>query len=83
MEARLAAPSYRGERGFPVYFARDALKEVLPTLRGDAGAREYIEAHAEDMVTLPTDDPGCIEDADRPEDLARLDERSAPCDTSG
>ena len=54
--AAIAAPSYRGERGHPVGFAR-AFYEELSTLKGDAGARELdtvqhaVSAEAAAMMT--------------------------------
>jgi CTP:molybdopterin cytidylyltransferase MocA len=68
--ARIAAPVYRGTRGFPVYLARSCFREVVATLVGDAGARGYLAAHAGDISSMEVDDAGCVVDIDRPEDLA-------------
>jgi molybdenum cofactor cytidylyltransferase len=66
--ALIAAPSYRGERGHPVGFARRFLDE-LSALRGDAGAREILKAHPDGIVLCEVDDPGVLRDIDEPSDL--------------
>lgn len=66
---KIAAPTYRGTRGFPVYFHRSCLLDLLPTLTGDIGARRYLETHHDDLVLIPVDDPGVARDIDTPEDL--------------
>jgi CTP:molybdopterin cytidylyltransferase MocA len=66
---RILAPIYRGKRGFPVYLDCSCCEELLPTLVGETGAREYIASHLDDLVLVEVDDPGCVWDIDRPEDL--------------
>lgn len=66
--AAIAAPSYRGQRGHPVGFARRFLDE-LSALRGDAGAREILSAHPRDIMLYEVEDPGVLRDIDRPSDL--------------
>ncbi len=66
--ALIAAPSYRGERGHPVGFARRFYEE-LSQLQGDQGARELLERHADWVTLYDTDDPGILRDIDRPSDL--------------
>jgi molybdenum cofactor cytidylyltransferase len=66
--AAIAAPSYRGERGHPVGFARRFLDE-LSVLRGDAGAREILKAHPDWITLYEVDDPGVLRDIDAPSDL--------------
>ncbi len=73
--ARIAAPSYRGQRGFPVYLHHSCVKELLPTLGGEVGARRYISKHTEELVLVEVDDPGAIRDIDRPQDLCREEEK--------
>jgi len=86
--ARLAAPVYRGQRGFPVFVARSLFEELEAALEGDAGARKLLERHADDLILVPVEDPGCILDVDRPEDLEALvltmerAERRSSCATS-
>jgi len=71
--AKIAAPVHRGIRGFPVYFDRACVADLTPLLIGDRGARDYITTHAEDLVRVEVDDPGCILDLDTPADLARVE----------
>jgi len=66
--AAIAAPSYRGERGHPVGFARRFFDE-LSALRGDAGAREILKAHPDWITLYEVDDPGVLRDIDEPSDL--------------
>jgi len=68
--ATIAAPTYRGTRGFPVFFSRSCFSELRDSLSGDAGGRAYIEAHRDHLAAIPVDDPGCVYDIDRPGDLA-------------
>ena len=64
--ASLVACAYRGQRGHPVGFS-DAWLTQLMVLEGDQGARAILGQH---HVTLcDVDDPGVIQDIDRPEDL--------------
>jgi molybdenum cofactor cytidylyltransferase len=66
--AAIAAPSYRGERGHPVGFARSFFDE-LSALRGDAGARELLKQHPDQVTLCEVDDSGVLRDIDRPSDL--------------
>ena len=68
--ARIAAPTYRGQRGFPVFFRRSCFAELRGSLGGDAGGLGYIDAHRDDLTDVPVGDPGSVHDIDRPEDLA-------------
>ncbi|HKW36237.1 MAG TPA: nucleotidyltransferase family protein [Burkholderiales bacterium] len=66
--AAIAAPTYRGERGHPVGFARRFLDE-LSALRGDAGARDLLKRRADWVTLYEVDDPGVLRDIDEPSDL--------------
>ncbi|HET7765795.1 MAG TPA: nucleotidyltransferase family protein [Burkholderiales bacterium] len=66
--AEIAAPLYRGQRGHPVGFARRFLEDLL-SLRGDAGAREILNAHSDRIMLCEVDDPGVLRDVDEPSDL--------------
>jgi molybdenum cofactor cytidylyltransferase len=66
--AVIAAPSFRGERGHPVGFARRFLDE-LSALRGDAGAREILKQHPDWITLYDVDDPAVLRDIDEPSDL--------------
>ena len=66
--AQIAAPLYHGERGHPVGFARRFLDDLL-SLRGDAGARDILDAHRDRVTLCEVDDPGVLRDVDEPSDL--------------
>ena len=66
--ARPIAPSYQGQRGFPVYLP-PTLRPRLLSLAGDRGAREIL---AGDCDLIPWADPGVVFDVDEDADLARL-----------
>jgi len=66
--AAIAAPTFRGERGHPVGFARRFLDE-LSALRGDAGARDILKAHPDWITLYEVDDPGVLRDIDELSDL--------------
>ncbi len=61
---RPVAPSYRGQRGFPVYLP-SSLRSALLELKGDVGARFLLE----ECELIPWEDPGVVVDIDRPEDV--------------
>jgi len=67
--AKIVAPICSGVRGFPVYLDTGCREELLPTLQGEIGARNYISQHEDDLVLVEVDDPGAIIDIDRPEDV--------------
>jgi molybdenum cofactor cytidylyltransferase len=69
--ARIAVPVWNGQRGHPVGFAASYRDELL-ALSGDSGARALLERHAGEVVRVPMDDPGIVEDVDTPEDAARI-----------
>jgi molybdenum cofactor cytidylyltransferase len=69
--ARIAVPVWDGRRGHPVGFSASCRDELL-ALRGDSGARALLERHAADVVRVPVDDPGVVQDVDTLEDAARL-----------
>ncbi|MCS7240175.1 MAG: nucleotidyltransferase family protein [Candidatus Bipolaricaulota bacterium] len=58
------APSYQGQRGFPVYLPPSFRAQLL-RLRGDKGARDLLK----ECELVPSADPGVIWDVDQPEDL--------------
>jgi molybdenum cofactor cytidylyltransferase len=65
----ILVPAYMGRRGHPVIFGSGHWP-ALGALTGDQGARQILEAHQEQRVTLALDDPGILLDVDTPEDLA-------------
>jgi len=72
--ARIALPVCNGQRGHPVGFAASCRDELL-ALSGDSGARALLERHAAEVVRVPVDDPGIVEDVDTLEDAARIRDR--------
>ncbi len=75
--ARIAAPQFGDTRGFPVYFSRSCFGPLRAELAGDVGARAFIDAHRDLLRLVPVEDPGCVRDLDRPEDLAVTEGRAA------
>ncbi|WP_298609077.1 nucleotidyltransferase family protein [uncultured Thiothrix sp.] len=69
--ALIAAPTYEGKRGHPVGFAQ-ALKAELLQLNQDIGASQLLKRYADQLLLLPTQDAGILQDIDTPEDLTRL-----------
>ena len=68
--APLAAPTFEGRRGHPVGISARFVSELL-ALDGDAGARELMMTHKQEIVLLDGDDAGVLLDIDRREDLPR------------
>jgi molybdenum cofactor cytidylyltransferase len=67
--ALLVAPAWRGERGHPVGFAA-RFRDELSVLTGDAGARELLRSHRDELDLVECSDPGVLRDIDTPADLA-------------
>ncbi len=63
--ARLAAPSYQGQRGHPVGFS-ESFRGQLLALRGDEGARAILRQHAGELVQVECEDAGVLVDIDQP-----------------
>lgn len=70
--ADIVAPVHRGERGHPVAFAARHGR-ALAALRGDAGARSLLAAHAGAVTLLDVDDAGIVRDVDTRAALAARD----------
>ncbi|MDV3238077.1 MAG: nucleotidyltransferase family protein [Gammaproteobacteria bacterium] len=66
--AGLAACAFQGRRGHPVGFGRH-WRERLAALTGDRGGKPILDAHPQELVLCPVDDPGVLRDVDRPQDL--------------
>jgi molybdenum cofactor cytidylyltransferase len=66
----LVAPAYKGQRGHPVGLGKRYGAQLL-ALSGDAGARDIIAAHKDQLTLIECDDPGVLQDIDRREDLAK------------
>lgn len=76
--AQIAAPTHHGQRGFPVYLRRSCIVDLLPTLVGEIGARQYIAQHQHKLALVKVDDPGAVRDIDRLEDLKMVEEKRGP-----
>ncbi len=63
----IAVPVFQGRRGHPVVFDLGRYRAALLGLRGDRGARAVVAAHPEDVLEVPVNDPGAVEDVDTPE----------------
>jgi molybdenum cofactor cytidylyltransferase len=65
----LVVPTWRGEWGHPVGFARQHFQQ-LTRLEGDRGARELIVAERDRCCFVECADPGVVADVDTAEQLA-------------
>jgi molybdenum cofactor cytidylyltransferase len=70
-EALIIAPTYAGQRGNPVLFARAVFPELL-AVQGDQGARAVLAADRARVRLVAFDDPRPLTDIDTPEDYERL-----------
>ena len=61
----IAIPTYNGQRGHPLIFARK-YQAQLSRLSGDIGGREIIREHPEDVLEVPVDCEGINIDIDTP-----------------
>ena len=62
---RIVQPVHRGLPGHPVGFGR-AHYDALERLTGDQGAKNILQARQEKIFAIPVDDPGVLQDIDRP-----------------
>lgn len=69
--AAIVAPSYAGQRGNPVLFARALFPELL-AIHGDQGARGVIAADPGRVHLTPFDDAQPLADIDTPQEYERL-----------
>ena len=65
--ASLAAATSDGQRGLPVLFARERLDGVAESAVGDQGARDYLRAHADDLILIEVGDVASGDDMDEPQ----------------
>lgn len=75
-----AVATYDGAPRNPVLLAREVWADVSACAVGDAGARDWLRAHADLVQHVPCDDTGSPADVDTPADLAAL--ASAPSRTA-
>ena len=78
--AGIVAAAFDGVRGNPVVFDAAYFDNLL-AIDGDQGARRLL-LKSEDAVCLETQDPGVLQDVDRPADLERVDLAQDPGDGS-
>jgi molybdenum cofactor cytidylyltransferase len=72
--ALAAAPFYKGQRGHPVLFSRDAFPALL-ALNGDQGAREVLQSLGAKLGLVATLEEGVVVDIDSVDDLEQLEGR--------
>jgi molybdenum cofactor cytidylyltransferase len=70
-------PSYNGQRGNPVVWARRFFPDLL-RLEGDAGARALLRSFSEGVVEVAVDKVAVTVDVDTPDDLAALNAQARP-----
>jgi nicotine blue oxidoreductase len=70
--AHAAAASYDGVALHPVFLHVDSWPGVAELAQGERGARPYLDANADRVVTVPCDGLGDPTDVDTPDDLVRL-----------
>ncbi len=63
----IAVPVFQGRRGHPVVFDLGRYRPALEALSGDRGARDLLAAHPGDLLEVPVDDPGAVQDVDTPD----------------
>jgi molybdenum cofactor cytidylyltransferase len=68
--ASIVAPSFAGKRGHPVGFA-SRWRGDLQDLTGDLGGSTVIRRHFRQLLLVPCDDAGVLQDLDLPSDLVR------------
>ncbi|MBW6390842.1 nucleotidyltransferase family protein [Billgrantia antri] len=64
----IVRPFYRGQGGHPVLFGR-CFWGSLEQLTDDEGARSVVRRHGADCIEIAVQDPGVVQDVDRPWDL--------------
>jgi len=67
----ICVPLYGGQRKNPVIFSRRFYSR-LTDIEGDIGARQLIDAHPEQVLTVEIGDPLCFFDIDTPQDFENL-----------
>ncbi|WP_111413187.1 nucleotidyltransferase family protein [Billgrantia lactosivorans] len=67
-ERAIVRPFYRGQGGHPVLFGRCFWGSLEP-LTDDEGARSVVRRHRADCIEIAVQDPGVVQDVDRPWDL--------------
>jgi CTP:molybdopterin cytidylyltransferase MocA len=68
---RALVPRYGDERGHPVVLADDAAREIQERQYA-FGARDWLDAHPDEVQWLDVDHARHVVDVDAPEDIARI-----------
>lgn len=68
VDADVLVPTYQGQRGHPVRFARTC-GDALAALQGEAGAASLVTSFRKALLAV--DDAGCVTDVDTMADLER------------
>ena len=71
----ICVPTFKGRRGNPVPWVRQSFPEIM-ALKGDAGAKRLIGAHAKLACEVEAADDGVLLDIDTQEDLAAFAARA-------
>jgi CTP:molybdopterin cytidylyltransferase MocA len=66
-------PVYGGKRGHPPLISSACIPDILEW-RGNGGLRGFWDACGEGICECAVEDPGCLMDADTPEDYQRIKE---------
>ena len=66
--ALIVAPRYNGQRGHPVWLAREVWGEAM-ALKPGAQLRELLRARPDDVSLFDVDDPAILMDVDTPEQM--------------
>jgi molybdenum cofactor cytidylyltransferase len=71
--ASIAAPEYRGQRGFPVYLDKKWKGDLLEEISGDRGARRIIEGNRNELELVEVNKKGVLMDVDDRSDLEEVE----------
>lgn len=69
--APIAEPVFQGKRGHPLAIAPRLIPEI-ETLDLDAGLRQLRNRHEAELLEVPVEDAGVVQDVDTPEEYERL-----------
>ena len=70
-DAPIVIPVHHGRRGHPVLFSRTLFQEIQDA-PDTVGARQIVWDHADEVLEIPTEDQGIIEDIDTPKQYEDL-----------
>lgn len=70
----IALPVFKGQRGNPILF-KSLYVPRLRQLQGDAGGRELLKLHPEDILEIEVEDPGVVTNVNTSADYTQLKSR--------